>query len=264
MIFSFQRLVLWTVWTVSAGLSYADVDDLSGESADFWNRILHRYKHYESVSFVPPPEPKVDCFVRVELDCRTERGLECEQLRAPDPVCSERGPIEAVTFRYENNRCDPSQNGQMDEAYCEDTGPIGFNDPVVVSCATEIGEPLLTEPRTVVPGGTFTVSKPGSLPSKIDCSFSDGISGQLQRNIVDTSGSVRLFLQDRFGAFTLVSCNAKTCLETLAYDVDMTNVGKLSQNMGRGVESLIDRKQERWIWMSLCWISMSTVNCSPY
>ena len=244
-----RDLLCWAIVALTVADPLAGADDVEQETAHFWNRLLHRYKGYDSISFVPRPTPRptprpsprptllptpkaeVDCFVRVELDCRTETGLDCEQLRAPDPVCSERGPIQAVSFRYENNRCDPSQNGQRDEAFCEDTGPIGFNEAVIVSCATPSGAPLLTEPRSVIPGGTFTVSNAGSLPDKIDCSFSDAIFGELQRNIIDTSGSVSLYLNDRFGAFTLVSCNEKTCLATLTYDVDLTNTGTVDMDI---------------------------------
>lgn len=183
----------------------------------------------------PTAEPQVSCLVEVELACTTSDGLPCEELTdPPNLTCATGEAIEFVTFTYNDRSCDGSANKQGDEAFCEDNVPITFFDPVTILCRDGDENSLTVEPTSVAPLGTFTVSVPGggALPQKIDCIILDVDGSALQQNIIDTSGTVQLDLKDSFGALTLESCaEDKSCLETLIYDVTLSNVGTVDMEV---------------------------------
>jgi hypothetical protein len=98
------------------------------------------------------------------------------------------------------------------------------------------GANLTVIPSSVEEGDIFTVLSNvanGTIPDSIDCIYLDGGKTKIQQNIIETSGDVSLNLKEKFGAFTLMSCDSgsiggsgvKTCLETLSYVVDISNVG---------------------------------------
>jgi hypothetical protein len=98
------------------------------------------------------------------------------------------------------------------------------------------GENLTVVPNSIEQGEIFTVASSlanGTLPDSIDCIYVDEEKTKIQQNIIQTSGGASLNLKDKFGAFTLMSCDlgspggsgVKTCLETLSYVIGISNVG---------------------------------------
>lgn len=117
-------------------------------------------------------------------------------------------------------------NSQPGVAVCRDDAPL-VPEPVSVLCSTPDGISLVTQPSLVAPGGAFTVqSSAGPLPSQIECVI-HAPSGPLQMNIIDTSGSVPLFLGDKYGALLLERCGELKCRETFLYDAQIKNVGSV-------------------------------------
>jgi hypothetical protein len=117
-------------------------------------------------------------------------------------------------------------NSQQGIAICRDEAPL-IPELVLIQCFTMNGNSLVTEPSLVAPGGAFTVqSSAGPLPSRIECVI-QGPTGPLQRNILDTSGNVPLFLGDNYGALLLERCGDLNCRETFLYDAQIRNVGSV-------------------------------------
>lgn len=110
---------------------------------------------------------------------------------------------------------------------CLDNAPL-IPEPVSIQCSALDGQPLITEPAIVAPGGSFTVSSPtgGILPQQIDCLIASS-NGPLQRNLIDTSGTVPLSLGDKYGALQLERCGELNCRETFCYDAQVTNIGSV-------------------------------------
>jgi hypothetical protein len=174
------------------------------------------------------------CHIKVFVDCKDGYGGPCQEVHIPmENECARGEPLESLTFKYENGKCNPSANSQGREASCVDKGIFSFWDPVDVFCrkaSTTLD--LVVEPRTVLPGGTFTISNPGSyLPEKIDCIFRDQKGLLVQNNVINTSGKVDLNLMDSFGAMTVYSCASLDCIETLHYEVNIENLGDIALNI---------------------------------
>jgi len=168
---------------------------------------------------VPPPD-EIPCLVEVDLECVTADGQQpCNEIQSPPTrVCTGGPDIAVLAFSYQDFLCDPTSNSQGNAATCEDNAPL-VEDEVTVSC---VG--LTVAPMIVPPGGIFVVSVPGGgmLPDMIDCSIVGPDGTLLQRNTLDTSGTVGLELGDKFGAMQLESCNDLTCKELLCYKVGIS------------------------------------------
>ena len=159
----------------------------------------------------------------------------CDNLPPIDGVCGT-SQLSLVQFRLNAGRqCIPSGNSQ--DATCLDCANVTSNGPFMVLCKdASTGENLTVVPNIVEQGEIFTVtsSTPNqTIPEGIDCIYLDEDKTKIQQNVIITSGDASLNLKDKFGAFTLMSCDlgpaggsgVKTCLETLSYVVDISNVG---------------------------------------
>jgi hypothetical protein len=181
------------------------------------------------------PEPEGDCFVDVSLDCNTSGNISCNEITAPvSKICSGKSDLESVVFSYQNATCRESNNGQGEEAACEDISDFDFATPKDIECYDEEGVPLVVEPISVEPEQSFTITSPdnGILPNKIECAILEN-GKRVQTNVIDTSGTVKLMLGDEFGALQLASCNDLSCREALCYNVEIRNVGAVSLNITR-------------------------------
>jgi hypothetical protein len=171
------------------------------------------------------------CHIKVSVDCKEGSfGGSCQDIHIPtEKQCSKGEPLEALSFKYENAKCNPSGNSQGKEAYCTDKASFSPSDPVNVYCRkASTNHNLVLEPQSVLPGGKFTISNPGSyLPDKVDCIFRDRRGLLVQNTVFDASGTVDLELMDMFGAMTLYSCEAYDCKETLTYFVNIENLGEV-------------------------------------
>jgi hypothetical protein len=191
----------------------------------------------------PPKSPPVlapiltllDCSVDVSLTCTTTDNKICDNLPPVDSVCGT-SQLSLVQFQLNaGRRC--TENGNSQDALCLDCANVTSAGPFMVLCKdTTTGTNLTVVPNSVDQGEIFTVVSStvnGTLPDSIDCIYIDEEKSKIQQNIISMSGDVSLNLKDRFGAFTLLSCDlgsaggsdVKTCLETLTYMVDISNVG---------------------------------------
>jgi hypothetical protein len=171
--------------------------------------------------------------VETEIKCNTVDGLSCEDIVYPEGSCSTGAPIDIITFSYQSLECDESQNEQEGIATCEDCGPFDTN-PVIIMCLSGGGAQMTVNPSVVQPGDAFTVTNPnGALPEILNCSISDGSGDKIQRDVINTSGSVQLELGDKFGAFQVESCDELNCFEEIIYEYDISNVGTNFMNITR-------------------------------
>ena len=183
----------------------------------------------------PTPEPQVDCQIDAILECVLSNGQPCNSIAPPaTAVCDVPGqPIQSVQLTYQGLACNGLGNNQGSEAQCFDQAPIMFTDPVSIQCQSPVGVGLDVQPPIVQPGGVFTVS--GPLPEKMLCVIFDVDGMQLQSSQIDTSGNVRLDLGDNFGALRVDGClragEALTCLESLAYNLLLNNVGPVDMTI---------------------------------
>jgi len=226
----------------------------------------------KSPTKAPTPEPRVDCLVDVKLDCSTDSGIACDQIQTPSLACSVGSTIDYVEFTYTAASCDPSGFVQGTEGMCTDIstatdGPVTVQctdmtvqtsgSGAAASCSAHPECAALAGPDccptddnifltccsddvvvddTVLPGGTVTVSNPagGPLPDKILCFITEQ-GADVQELMIDTSGSVRLDLQDDFGALTLKSCapdgSEISCSETICYDAEISNIGTVEMTV---------------------------------
>ena len=175
------------------------------------------------------------CDVEVSLECTASDGSLCDDLPPVDSVCGT-SQLSIVQFRLNaGRRCIPNSNSQ--DAFCLDCANVTSTGPFMVLCKdSSNGKNLTVVPSTIEQGEIFTVSSSavsGTLPDSIDCIYIDEDNVKIQQNIIETSGDTSLNLKERFGAFTLMSCDSgppggsgvKTCLETLSYEVEISNVG---------------------------------------
>jgi hypothetical protein len=152
----------------------------------------------------------------------------------PEGSCSTGAPIDIITFSYQSCECDESQNEQEGIAACEDCGPFSTNN-VIIMCQGGDGVGMTVNPMVVQPGGPFTVTNPNGspLPEILDCSIFASSGDKIQRDIINTSGNVTLELKDKFGAFTVESCDELNCFEEIIYEYDISNVGTNFMNITR-------------------------------
>ena len=210
----------------------------------FWDRLLH----YDGLSIpikppipapirvpIPAPAP-LNCDVDVTLDCKSSDGTMCNSLPPIDGVCGTASPLSILQFRLNaGRRCIPSGNSQA--STCLDCANVTSLGPFMVLCKdSSTGENLTIVPNIVEQGEIFTVAARtpnGAIPDSIDCIYLDENKTKIQQNVIITSGDASLNLKDKFGALTLMSCDlgpiggsgVKTCLETLNYMIDISNVG---------------------------------------
>ena len=228
------------VWTLASTVIHAVVarDDaelkLSEEDATFWDRFLMHYPSSLSPTPGPTPSPTGGaCEVDVEVTCTTPEGLDCSMIEPPPSQCAIGTRFESLTFSYRNCLCPASVNAQPNpnangESICVD-GALLVEAPVFVECAGPAGVNMAIEPARVQPAGFFTITNPIArlLPPKLYCDIFDPETGtKLQTNIIDTSGTTRLDLEDKYGAMQLEGCNDQSCYETLCYNVDIVNIGE--------------------------------------
>ena len=185
----------------------------------------------------PSQTPRADCHVDVSLSCVLSNGQPCTSISTPDTGVCDIAPIESITLSYIGMGCDVLGNSQREEAQCFDQAQIGFDEPVSIECRSLSGDSLTVDPQSVQPGGALLVSSLNELPDKILCIIYDGEGSQLQSNQIDTSGKVRLDLGDTFGALRLDGCQREreslSCLESLAYQVDLVNIGIVNMTTTR-------------------------------
>lgn len=185
----------------------------------------------------PTMEPQADCLVEVGLDCNLPDGSPCDTIDPPETLCSVEMDIDAISLSYQGTVCSSDGNQQGSEAFCEDAGSFDSMDPVSVECLGVDGENLRVEPQLVDPGAILSISGRSnrSLPRKLDCKLFNINGTQVQQNIIDTSGDVRLRLTDQFGALRLESCTLDeqelTCLEEFGYEVTIENVGPVDMDV---------------------------------
>jgi len=188
-------------------------------------------------SLLVAPAP---CDVDVTLDCQTLDGRSCAGIGPPytaSCIDGSGGDILVLKFSYQNEtQCNSTSNTQGSEAICVDNAPL-VAEPVDVRCSpyTPYGDlcvcctgnsELTVAPETVYPGDIFAVTDPNGrqLPPKLECIiFFEG--NKLQTNVIDTSGTVGLNLGDKFGSLQVETCDTLTCLETVRYIVQISNVG---------------------------------------
>ena len=162
------------------------------------------------------------------VTCKTTDGVPCDQLEYPDDSCS--GPVDVLTFSYQNCSCASSENGQAD-ATCQDFKPIVDTLSVVIVCVNEQGDMLSVDPMMVPPGGFFTVSTHDGLPlpDTMDCTLMNGRGVPFQRNTISVSGLEPLRLRNKFGAMQIEGCDELSCSAELCYEYTIANTG--SDNM---------------------------------
>ena len=211
--------------TDESGLATRTAANLEKENLELRDRFLSQD------SSIPPTRPPtgVECDVDVEIDCKLPDGRPCESLEPPpNNQCAVGALTDTVQFSFQDCTCGPTANNQGSEASCDDAAPIPFTEPVTVSCTDEAsGSIMNVRPTTVNPGEVFTVTSPGGgiLPDKIECTIENDNGRILQTNVIDTSNDVSLQLKDKFGALQLEACDDFTCIETVCYDIDISNVG---------------------------------------
>lgn len=181
------------------------------------------------------PKPQVDCSLGVNFNCSTQDGGDCTAIKPP--TCSDGTPVESLTINFTGSVCMPNSNKQGNESRCVDSAPF-MNDNATVLCKDiSNGFDVMVQPSNVQPGDTFQVIAGlcGSLPAKIDCIIFDKTGTKIQETVIDTSGTVPLNLNDRFGGFTVQTCvtqrGEKSCLHTLNYDITVANVGSVEMDV---------------------------------
>jgi hypothetical protein len=110
-------------------------------------------------------------------------------------------------------------------AFCADFRPI--TEPAQIECISDLGTPLEVSPPIIRFGDFFKVSNPngGDLPPQTDCTVINANDVKVQQNVIDTSGNAPTNLGDRFGSFELVACGEQKCIETVTYDIEVSNGG---------------------------------------
>ena len=257
LLFCKSRWLFLTFLSVSSAVDHQN-GSVSEDDQKFWDRLLQN--DGLSVPNQPPvpvpisapiPTPKpapvpvplpvlapsalLNCRIDVSLDCTTSNGTTCDMLPPVDAVCG-MSQLSLLQFRLNaGRRCIP--NGNSQDATCLDCANVTSTGPFTVLCKdAATGKNLTVIPRSVEQGEIFTVTSSVTnepIPNSIDCIYIDEKESKIQQNVIDTSEDAALVLKDKFGAFTLMSCDAglaggsdaKTCLETLSYNVGISNVG---------------------------------------
>ena len=159
--------------------------------------------------------------------CFSEDNIECSQLTRPDGQCSVGSSISTVRFQIDFCICADGINTQ--EGYfenCVDLATLPSGDtPVTVTCADPSGNPLLSE--SVVNGDEVTITSAAALPSVISCSVASQSGTTLQTFDINTSGTVDLYLKDKFGSFLLVACDDQDCFTEVTYAYEVENTGNV-------------------------------------
>jgi hypothetical protein len=241
--YTIPRLILLLVARASLNnANEALLENAIEDDTQFWSRFLLgdglSVPTRSPMQPVPSPiVPPIDCDVNVALECNSSDGTKCDELPLVDKVCSDGSDISMLQFRLNAGRqCAMSENSQ--DSFCLDCLNVTTSVSFMVLCKNaETGEDLLVAPAAVQQGEIFTVTPnatSGILPNNIDCIYIDEESKKIQQNIINTSGNIPLNLNEKFGAFTLLSCDlgappggssVKTCLDTLSFMIDIANVG---------------------------------------
>jgi hypothetical protein len=142
----------------------------------------------------------------------------------PDGTCSTGSDIETVRFRLEFCKCEEGRNTQGGDCVDEDTLPPS-GETVRITCAD--GDDTLLFSSNVMEGDDVTITGDGALPDAVTCSIFSTGGDLLQSFTIDTSGDTDLFLKDKFGSFTLESCDAQDCIMEVTYTFEAENTGSV-------------------------------------
>jgi hypothetical protein len=170
------------------------------------------------------------CGVEVSVGCTMSDGQPCKTINL---TCNE-SRRSRLAFRYSADRCAASSNEQGARTRCVDKKSPQPDRPVRIMCRSESNRrPVLVEPESVLPGDTFEVSGlfDSMLPSSIECMVRDEERASIQEMVFGTSTTDALHLMDRFGAFTLSSCDDQSCQRTLSYSISITNNASSAANI---------------------------------
>lgn len=177
--------------------------------------------------------------LQATITCFDIRGVPCSELLLPSGTCSIGEQIVALTFTIVASTCDESRTSQDDNFVCQDLGSLPQQEGaiVVVSCQDLSGAELFND--TVPVGATVTVRDNGAsgLPQAITCVIADDSAGsQIQTITFDTSGSVDLVLNDKFGMMELMSCDVlgqplQSCMVPVVYTYELENIDALEVNV---------------------------------
>ncbi len=182
----------------------------------------------------PLPTPPPVCKVDVEIVCTTTNEKVCEEIRPPSNLlCTEKDQMTSVTFTYNGQPCSTTGNEQGGAAVCIDYfPPLPPGSDINVYCIDYVTNATMTVTPGLINDNTFTVTRPdnGLLPDKLRCIVTSG-GTVYQDNVIDTSGEVNLELRDQFGSLTLVSCDDRTCLQTMDFNITTNNIGDSPMNM---------------------------------
>ena len=145
----------------------------------------------------------------------------------PDFTCDTGTTLDNIRFRLEFGTCEESRNTQaiFDDS-CTDEGTLpaaGSGAEVRVTCANLIDDSLIYS-DTVQEGDTVAMDQ---LPEEITCSIFSTEGDLLQAFMINTGGSVDLFLTDKFGSLSLEACNDTDCVVEVTYSYIVENEGSV-------------------------------------
>jgi hypothetical protein len=131
--------------------------------------------------------------------------------------------MDAITFVLEFCTCDEADNTQSGD--CTDYGPLPSEGPVRVTCADMDDNLLFSE--NVEQGDEITME--GGMPDEMICSVFTPAGELLQTVVINTSGTVNLFLTDKFGSLTMVACDAndmvQDCIQEITFTYEVCSSG---------------------------------------
>lgn len=238
------QLLLYTLCASYVCAIETQQDSAIYDDQKFWLRFLQGdTQSFPTKSpiqpFPTPVVPPSNCIINSNLECISSDGVtKCGEMGEVNGKCAYNSNFNFLQFQLNAGRnCEQSTNVQ--ESICLDCTNVTTNEIFRVLCKNAVtGEDLSVSPENLVDGQIFTVSPALSqlkLPERIDCIYLEQVSKKIQQNIIDTSGFAPLYLKDKFGAFTLQSCEygspdrslTKTCLETLSYTIGIKNEGSV-------------------------------------
>jgi hypothetical protein len=226
-----------SIWLILAEIALSNGEEDTSELS-FWNRFV------QETGSLPPPTPSIStfppttnvasvpssepfaCNVDVAIDCETSTGGSCETITATPVQCAD-GEMEEISFTFVVSSCPESDNMQEGVATCSDDGTYAGGD-ILVECTDAEGTQMSVSPAIVEPDEEFSVTNlvGGALPDGLCCVAYNIANGDaVQTNCLDTSGDIPVDIGDRFGHFTVASCDGETCTEEMEFTYTITNIG---------------------------------------
>lgn len=178
------------------------------------------------LSSAQPGEEEPPCEQETWIDCASSDGTDCSALTIPQASCGAGGPVSSIVFHLHDAVCYASSHSQGDSAECDQLQTLDTVPGLTVFCFNDNFDALQVSPPMAQLGDAIRVdSAPSSLSSEINCIVSDPVKGLVQNIKIDTSGTVDLKLNDKFGMLAVKACGDLNCFDQLTYTFIVENKG---------------------------------------